>query len=206
MSKQKTPPKTAAAASKVCAPQIGPAPDTLDEDLESLLTPPTDKLPTEPNGTSYRFKVDIAREVLWRVSQGETVANICKDKHMPTPLCIWYWERHVSSFAKAMEIARARQGEAWGEMAVQQSLEDPYEGLDKTDRDSHSVAKVRTMHQRVKGDILLRAAGRRDPERWGERPQPGSATQIIINTNLGIDKPIQADRLVATATDEGSER
>jgi hypothetical protein len=78
------------------------------------------------------------------------------------------WQLKVPEFRNALLRAREYQGEAWGELAV-------HEAMAAHDKESSMVARVRA-------ETLLKAAGRRDPARWGERRDSGPSLSVTIAT------------------------
>lgn len=133
-----------------------------------------------------------AVEILRRIQDGETLTAICADEDMPGRATVYWWMTKYPRFADAIARARANQGESWGEKAVDVALanHDPKD-------------KVAEMRRRTAADTLLKAAGRRDPERWGDKPTPAGGLQIVFNTNLAVGEQLTAGRLVATS--EGKE-
>lgn len=169
MTGNKLPPRTAHAVSRTAGSHVPETPEKLDDEIEELLEPP----PSADTGRPSSYTKEAAREIVFRVSCGETLLDICRDEHMPDVWAVWYWERRSPAFANAIDLARARQGEAWGEMAIGEALAPPGD-------------KEFEMRRRTASDVLLKAAGRRDPARWGEKPQPGAGVALQIVTNLDM--------------------
>lgn len=56
------------------------------------------------------YDQEIVDEVVERLSEGEPLAVMCRDKHLPDPSTIWKWQQGDSEQAKkaAKDIERAR--------------------------------------------------------------------------------------------------
>jgi len=63
--------------------------------------------------TTYTDK--IGEEICERIAQGESLENICRDKHMPTSKGVRGWRRKIDLFGVNYTRAREDQGEYFGQ-------------------------------------------------------------------------------------------
>lgn len=55
------------------------------------------------------FTLELAQEICNRVAADESLASICRDAHMPTPVTIWNWVQVHPQFRAAYSQARLNQ-------------------------------------------------------------------------------------------------
>lgn len=66
----------------------------------------TDQPEKRPVGRPSTFTDELAAEVIERLSGGETLADICRDEHMPAVRTVSHWKKANSAFSA--DFARAR--------------------------------------------------------------------------------------------------
>ena len=109
----------------------------------------------------------LADEICSRLGDGETLSQICRDKHMPTRRAVFYWVDDKPAFASMYATARLRQAE----MHYDELMEAARHVATLTD-----TASVQAY--RVYIDTLKWAAARLRPEVYAEpftrasRPAP----------------------------------
>lgn len=59
-----------------------------------------------PRGRPSKFTPELADEICERLANGEPLAKICRDEHMPGIVTVWNWEQADELFAE--RVARAR--------------------------------------------------------------------------------------------------
>lgn len=57
-------------------------------------------------GAPSLYTRELATEIVDRVSNGENLAQICRDEHMPARITIWKWESKYKAFGRALVLAR----------------------------------------------------------------------------------------------------
>ena len=58
---------------------------------------------------------ELCKAICERISEGETLTNICRDPDMPAWTTIHDWKRSDDSFRQALARAREQQAEVWAE-------------------------------------------------------------------------------------------
>lgn len=144
------------------------------------------------HGRTTTYSHDTAAEIISRIIDGETLRQICRDESMPSNVCVYYWMEQMPGLASAIRHARSLQGESWGEQAVSEVMREIPE-------DDIPRGKIMVQQQRTRADTLLKAAGRRDPERWGEKPSASAGVALQIVTNLGMSEDQPAGEMSVEA-------
>ena len=62
--------------------------------------------------------LELCAEICRRISEGETLTNICRDPDMPAWTTIHDWKRSDDSFRQALAHAREQQAEVWADEMV----------------------------------------------------------------------------------------
>ena len=65
------------------------------------------------------YSEEVAKEISERIALGETVADICKDGHMPAERTVWKWRQVHPKFDDAYTRARVDQMHSWANQIVQ---------------------------------------------------------------------------------------
>lgn len=125
------------------------------------------------------FNEDTAAEICTRISQGETLTAICKEKSKPSVSTFYDWLHRFPNIGKAYAHARKLSADSFAYKAV-----DAAEAA--TNKDDASAAKV-------KSDTFIKVAERLNPDQWADRRNGPSAVQINIQSNLD-DPRIDAER------------
>jgi terminase small subunit-like protein len=61
---------------------------------------------------------ELCAEISRRISEGETLTNICRDAHMPAWMTVHDWKKSDESFRQALAHAREQQAEVWADDVV----------------------------------------------------------------------------------------
>lgn len=61
---------------------------------------------SRPVGRPSKYTPELVSEVADRLSEGEPLAVICRDAHMPDPSTIWSWEQKNPEISQALGYAR----------------------------------------------------------------------------------------------------
>lgn len=69
-------------------------------------------------GLPLSYTDKLADEIVDRISQGETLPNICKDDHMPKRETVLHWTRTIPSFLGRYAQARKDQQVAWADEII----------------------------------------------------------------------------------------
>jgi len=129
-----------------------------------------------PKGSGSKWTEAIAAEIAERISQGEPLAQICRDERMPGLSTVYDWMDERPDFAG--RIARARI--AGYDMIAQEALaiaDTPAEGvvekLEPNEAGQLCVVERRREdmlgHRKLQVETRLKLLAKWDPKRYGER-------------------------------------
>ena len=99
-----------------------------------------------------KYTVELGDEICSRISEGESLAKICRDDHMPHPSNIYRWLRSDELFRENYREAKDNQAEYF----VEQTLIIPDEEED--------VARAK-----LKVDVRKWAASKYKPKKYGDK-------------------------------------
>jgi len=137
--------------------------------------PATKQTEKRPRGRPSKFTDAIATEICERLSKGEPLAAICRDKRMPDPSTVFDWRERDDSFSQA--IARAR--EAGFDAIAQECLTiaDSTEHDDEfTESGGVKPNSEWISRSRLRVDTRLKLLAKWDPKRYGDK--------IDLNANV----------------------
>ena len=137
-----------------------------------------------PKGSGLTYTSEIAAEICYRLSLGETLTHICTTPGMPAPptVCAWAGPDGVPGFAELYARARDR-------------------GIDAQVDEMMEVArdqKLDSNHKRVLVDAIKWRAGKMAPKRYGDRVAhevsgpDGGAVQTSITVKF-VEPPATPD-------------
>lgn len=136
---------------------------------------------------------ELEKEIIDRLSQGEPLAAICRDDHMPSDRTVRRWQEEDEDFAAAIARAREDGFDAIAAGCLEIADDGTNDYMEKKRQDGTSVAVFDAEHvQRSKLRIWtrLQLLAKWDPKRYGEKIQHAGADG---------DGPI---RIVMTPLDE----
>jgi len=134
---------------------------------------------------SYSYTEEIAEEICERVACGESLANICRDEHMPAQSEVWRWcEKDREGFRGRFARAREAQAEHWADQLV--DLADSVAGSS----DSALVAATK-----LQIDTRKWVASKLKPKRYGDR------VEQIMTVDAGAEPQDAMAVLQAIAND-----
>lgn len=147
------------------------------------------------NGRPSKFTQEIADEICNRLSQGEPLAKICRDSHMPDPSTVGRWKEGREELSHA--IARARE-EGFDAIAIQ-----CLEIADETSRDTIDTETGERANSewisrsKLRVETRLKLLAKWDPKRYGDKLQLGGDQQnpiaLLISGINGGALPIAPD-------------
>jgi hypothetical protein len=85
---------------------------------EALRGRPSHKIAKSRMGRPTLKTPELCKEICERISEGETLTNICRDPDMPAWTTIHDWKRSDDSFRQALAHAREQQAEVWADEMV----------------------------------------------------------------------------------------
>lgn len=127
-------------------------------------------------GRPSKFTQEIADEICNRLSQGEPLAQICRDEHMPSVATVGNWKAADEVLSSA--IARARE-EGFDAIALQ-----CLEIADETSRDTvitdtgERANSEWISRSKLRVETRLKLLAKWDPKRYGERLAIGGADDM----------------------------
>lgn len=135
---------------------------------------PTIKKPTpvkRPRGRPSLYTLALAEEVCERLSNGETLEDICRSAHMPATRTIYLWTETHESFAADFARARARGFDAIAADALR-IANTPVEGVEYVTKADGGVEERRgdmLGHRKLQIETRLKLLAKWDPKRYGEK-------------------------------------
>jgi terminase small subunit-like protein len=121
-------------------------------------------------------KPELCAEICRRISEGETLTNICRDAHMPAWTTVHDWKKSDESFRQALAHAREQQAEAWADDVV---------NISDDELPTHeAIGRARL---RMQSRQWL--AGKFNPQ-FADKP----TTQVGVNVGVGVVLP-EAERV-----------
>lgn len=135
---------------------------------------PTIKKPTpvkRPRGRPSLYTLALAEEVCERLSNGETLQDICRSEHMPEVRTVNRWTEAHESFASDFAQARARGFDAIAAEALR-IANTPHEGVEyitKGDGSEETRRGDMLGHRKLQIETRLKLLAKWDPKRYGEK-------------------------------------
>ena len=118
---------------------------------------------------------ELCAEICRRISEGETLTNICRDPDMPAWTTVYDWKKADESFRQAFMRAREQQADVWADELV-----------DISDAELPTREAIRRARLRMQSRQWL--AGKFNPQ-FADKP----TTQVGVNVGVGVVLP-EAER------------
>ena len=128
------------------------------------------------DGADLEYSESLAREIVMRISGGETLISICQDKHMPAPYVVYGWERARPEFNQMFNVARQEQADVLTERAQQIPLH-----TDMGPQDAVELGR-----RKLAVDTYKWKAGCQRPTRWGKKVEVGIGEGVKDWTELMV--------------------
>ena len=121
-------------------------------------------------GRPSKFTPEIAHEICHRLGNGEPLAAICRDEHMPDRTVVWDWTKVDENFSQ--HIAQARIDGF--DMIAAECLEisnTPVDAVrEKTGKDGIEITREDALgHRRLQIETRLKLLAKWDPKRYGDK-------------------------------------
>jgi hypothetical protein len=134
--------------------------------------------------TETRYSPGFAAEVCRRMSEGESLRQVCRDTGMPEATVRTWVRDNREDFATQYQAARMLQVESWSDQIIELANRDDLDPADK----------------RVRVDSLKWLMSKLVPKRWGERllvaGDADSPVQLLHQrVDLAVLSPQQLDAL-----------
>ena len=127
---------------------------------------------------NIRYSIDIARQILLRIRNGETLTSICNSSNLPSYATLCLWKYRYVDFAEALKEAQKDAAQMFADQALERSKE---AAIDKTEMEQ----------RKVEIDTLKWRAEKADPNTFGKQTKVvGDANQplaLIVNTGIKRD-------------------
>ena len=134
----------------------------------TIKKPPTVK---RPRGRPSLYTLALAAEVCERLSNGETLEDICRSAHMPATRTVYLWTETHASFAADFARARTRGFDAIAADALR-IANTPVEGIEYVTKADGGVEERRgdmLGHRKLQIETRLKLLAKWDPKRYGEK-------------------------------------
>lgn len=144
---------------------------------------------TRPRGRPSTYTPEIAQEICDRLSNGEPLAQICRDEHMPAYRTAYLWMDTHDEFAA--KIARARK-DGYDHLAAQclTIADTPIEGEETTVKADGAIEVKRgdmLGHRKLQIETRLKLLAKWDSSRYGERLQLAGDADNPVTVKSSID-------------------
>jgi hypothetical protein len=112
-----------------------------------------------------------AKVICDRLSNGETLVGICKDKQMPDQTTVYRWLREREEFRLLYKRARDDQAETFADQTIQ-IVDDFHQACAATDDNKFSNDRIKALSEATKMRIFARQwhAAKTRPKKYGDRP------------------------------------
>lgn len=131
-----------------------------------------------PTGRPSKYTRVLADEVLERLSNGETLTNICRSEHIPHRGTILRWVlEDREGFRNEYVFARKVQVEGWADETI-----DLIDGV-KDERQSHAIVTAR----KNAADARRWLIGKISPERYGDKTTVEHTGTLKVD--VAVDRP-----------------
>ena len=139
--------------------------------------------PVRP-GPICKYTVELADEICHRLSLGESLRTICKDKAMPSMATIMRWLNEIEDFENKYMRARAFQAHVWIDEMRDLSTSEPERNPVTGALDSASVNHIRNQVS-----TLQWLAMKLNPKRYGDRTAVEHQGGISLTVVTGVPQP-----------------
>lgn len=126
-------------------------------------------------GRPSKYSEAVMDEICARLSEGEPLAQICRDKHMPSVSTVGNWEDERDGVSARIARARRFGFDAIAAEALR-IANTPCEGEVVTDDGEKVTVRKEDMlgHRKLQVETRLKLLAKWDPRRYGERQLVGS--------------------------------
>lgn len=132
------------------------------------------------HGISYT--VELGKEVITRLSNGQSLHSICKLDHMPHIATIYDWIAKEPSFGEHYGRAREQAAHTLFDQMLDIADDSTRDLLEDGSANSAAIARAR-----LQIETRARVAGKLAPKVYGERIEALAQSVSITNNNLTID-------------------
>lgn len=131
----------------------------------------SDKLPAKrgrgrpKTETGTLWPNSVRDEIVARISEGETLCEICRTPGFPKPATVYEWTEKLPDFARAFERARVIGHHALSESVVQIMRAPPAYGPDG------KIDQGDVQHRKLQCEYTLKLLAKWSPKLYGDRQQ-----------------------------------
>jgi hypothetical protein len=133
-------------------------------------------------GRPSLYTTEIAEEIIGRLSEGEPLAHICRDEHMPSVRTVSVWKETQEGFGPAFGLARDVGFDALAARCLE-IANTPVDGEEVVmDSEGKRTVKRGDMlgHRKLQIETILKLLAKWDPRRYGDRIQTEHSGAIGI--------------------------
>lgn len=128
----------------------------------------------------------IVEEICQRLSQGEPLAQICRDLHMPGVTTVWEWSRDDKSVAESIAQARVVGFDVIADDCLT-IADTPVAGEETTTNPDGTVTvkKVEMLgHRKLQIETRLKLLAKWDPKRYGDLQKVEHSGSVDVAATL----------------------
>lgn len=144
-----------------------------------------------PAGRPSKFTEKLALTICWRMSEGESLRQICRDPQMPSASTVHKWVLQKPEFAEQYARAREMLMEHWADEIIEIADDGSNDWMEKQNADGETIAEVvnheHIQRSRVRIDTRKWLMSKLAPKRYGDK-----VTQEITGKDGG---PIETAEL-----------
>lgn len=142
-------------------------------------------------GRPSKFTQAIADEICARLTQGEPLAVICRDAHMPDPATVWRWQQGNAALTQAIAHARDLGFDALAAECLEIAEDGSQDYAEKKRPDGSTYEAFDSEHvqrSKLRIDTRLKLLSKWDPKRYGDKVAHvgGTADDAPIQTALTV--------------------
>jgi hypothetical protein len=126
--------------------------------------------PTDVHGKPLQYAVALGDEICHRLAEGESLARICKDEHMPKPWTVYDWLDRTPEFLTQYNRARELQADYYAdEIAdIADDATNDYMDLQVKSGTIRVLDKEHVQRSRLRVDTRKWIACKLKPKKYGE--------------------------------------
>lgn len=139
-------------------------------------------------GSPSKYTPEIVDEICERLSDGEPLRQICRDKHMPSWRAVYDWLKLYPDFAAAIARARELGYDAIAEDALR-IADTPITAEEVTEGGKYGLTVKRgdaVDHRKLQIWTRLQLLAKWSPEKYGERIKQEHSGSVSLNVTTGV--------------------
>lgn len=135
------------------------------------------------------FSEDISEEICRRLSEGEPLAQICRDDHMPTDRTVRNWREADAEFSSAIACARETGFDVIAAECLEIAEDGSHDYKTKKRQSGEEYEEFDAEHvqrSKLRIDTRLKLLAKWDPKRYGDKVALTGGGPEDAPLNLGV--------------------